>query len=67
MTRTSREDPTALETLSGAVKAGAHYLADLLEISAGRRNVPQVTAPLDMRPTVTNYRLDLTQARAVPR
>jgi phage gp36-like protein len=43
------------------------YLADLLEISACRRNVPQVTAPLDMRPTVTNYRLDLTQARAVPR
>jgi phage gp36-like protein len=43
------------------------YLADLLEISAGRQNVPQVTAPLDMLPTVTNYRLDLTQARAVPR
>ncbi|MEJ7600171.1 MAG: 3D domain-containing protein [Kofleriaceae bacterium] len=45
MTRTSREDPTALETLGGAVKAGAHYLADLIDrIVNGIRGIALTSA-----------------------
>lgn len=43
------------------------YLAELLEIAAARRNVPEVSSPLDAAPSVTNFNIDFLQARAVPR
>ncbi|QDU31889.1 hypothetical protein ETAA8_70510 [Anatilimnocola aggregata] len=43
------------------------YFAELLEIAAGRRNVPQAVITLDSRPSVMNFNVDFTQARAVKR
>ncbi|WP_425616263.1 phage protein Gp36 family protein [Anatilimnocola sp. NA78] len=43
------------------------YFAELLEIAAGRRNIPQAVITLDTRPSVTNFRVDFSQARAVRR
>lgn len=43
------------------------YLAELLEIAAGRRNVPQATTTVDTRPRVINFQVDFHQARVVPR
>lgn len=43
------------------------YFAELLEIAAGRRVVPGVTTPRDTLPSVSNYQVDFTQSRAVPR
>jgi phage gp36-like protein len=43
------------------------YLAELLEIAAGRRNVPGAAGVLDAKPTVTNFAVDFRESRAMPR
>jgi len=43
------------------------YFAELLEVAAGRVNVPQAVITLDTKPSVTNFTVDFTRARAVRR
>jgi phage gp36-like protein len=43
------------------------YLAELLEIAAGRRNVPGAIPLVDATPTVTNFAVNFREARALPR